>query len=94
MFEFKSNVVYKENPIAFAVDMDTYIIYLSNSGHSKIVRDFQLNTTHYDMYGGWIYPKEKKISLSSGTLRGLNKKYFSEIGNAINNELKSYFRIV
>ncbi len=77
--------ILEEKTLAFAVDINNFKIIISRSGHGKLKRMFG-----DDLEGGWIFPKNRKISWHSGTLGWVTDK--DNVKKAIERKLGIYLR--
>ncbi|MFC1678167.1 hypothetical protein ACFLZ9_00340 [Patescibacteria group bacterium] len=50
--------------LAYVVNPETYKIIITRSGHAKTLRSYDKR----DFQGGWIFPRQGKITFYSGTL--------------------------
>lgn len=60
--------VRKLQQFAYAVNKREKVIYVSKSGHGKILRMIDDNNAEDFAGGGWVFAKQGKVTFYSGTL--------------------------
>ncbi|PIT88480.1 MAG: hypothetical protein COU29_01710 [Candidatus Magasanikbacteria bacterium CG10_big_fil_rev_8_21_14_0_10_36_32] len=69
-FELEGVNLKKIDQLAYAVNKDNFVVTVAKSGHGKMTRD----KDRRDLEGGWIFPKQGKITFYSGTLGEVSDK--------------------
>ena len=58
--------------LAYAVDLESGNILVGKSGHAKLVR----GKNKHDFEGGWIFPRQNKVTFYSGFLGNVSNTDF------------------
>lgn len=74
--------------LAYIVDKDSFVVTINKSGHGKMTR----GKDRRDLEGGWIFPKQGKITFDSGTLGEVGDK--ANVRSAIEMSLGMNLRAV
>ena len=94
------DIVFYGNPIdnkstevfAFLISPISMTIYISRSGHGKIIRDFALD--RYELSGGWIFLGTNKITFKSGSVGKVEYSIRGLVSSSISNKIGRYLRSI
>lgn len=76
--------------LAFIVNLDTFNIFISRSGHPTLLRDRDKR----DYHGGWVFINQSKITFNSGSLGHIPPKWKEALCNSLSNYLNKSLRII
>jgi len=84
----KTNNIREEEQLTYVVNRTNFKISIERSGHAKVTR--HLDKADYE--GGWLFPRQEKITFNSGTFGMVTDKIL--VKHAIENALQLNLRSV
>jgi hypothetical protein len=83
--ELDGREIRKLTQLAFAFNPESKRLIIDRSGHASMIRKFNLDRRDYQ--GGWLFPKQGKITFYSGTLGHVEEQYQYDVASIISQHI-------